>query len=196
MATGDVHFLEPDDAVYRKILMMKLGFADAAEQAPLYFKTTDELLDEFSYLGEETAHEVVIEAPNKIADRCETLKPFPDGTHAPEIPNAENELRDMALRRAHEIYGDQLPEIVQQRLDRELGSIIGNGFASLYLMAQRLVHKSNSDGYLVGSRGSVGSSLSPRWRVSRRSMRSRRIMYARTAAIAILISICNAIPVG
>lgn len=159
VATGDVHFLEPDDAIYRKILMMKLGFADAAEQAPLYFKTTDELLDEFSYLGEETAHEVVIEAPNKIADRCETLKPFPDGTHAPEIPNAENELRDMALRRAHEIYGDQLPEIVQQRLDRELGSIIGNGFASLYLMAQRLVHKSNSDGYLVGSRGSVGSSF-------------------------------------
>ena len=159
VATGDVHFLEPTDAEYRKILMMKLGFADAAQQAPLYFKTTDEMLAEFSYLGEAVAHEVVIDAPNAIADRCGELKPFPDGTHAPEIPNANDELRNMAVREAHAIYGDALPEIVQARLDRELTSIIGNGFASLYLMAQRLVHKSNSDGYLVGSRGSVGSSF-------------------------------------
>ena len=159
VATGDVHFLEPPDAEYRKLLMMKLGFSDAAEQAPLYFKTTDEMLDEFSYLGEEDAHAVVIDGPNSIADRCEALKPFPDGTHAPEIPNASNELRDMATREAHSIYGDPLPDVVQARLDRELKSIIGNGFASLYLMAQRLVHKSNSDGYLVGSRGSVGSSF-------------------------------------
>lgn len=159
VATGDVHFLEPEDAVYRKILMMKLGFADAAEQAPLYFKPTQQMLEDFSYLGEAAAREVVVEAPNAIAARCDALKPFPDGTHAPEIPNAENELRDMAVREAHAIYGDDLPEVVQARLDRELKSIIGNGFASLYLMAQRLVHKSNSDGYLVGSRGSVGSSF-------------------------------------
>lgn len=159
VATGDVHFLEPPDAEYRKLLMMKLGFSDAAEQAPLYFKTTDEMLDEFAYLGEKDAHAVVIDGPNSIADRCEMLKPFPDGTHAPEIPNASNELRDMATREAHSIYGDPLPDVVQARLDRELKSIIGNGFASLYLMAQRLVHKSNSDGYLVGSRGSVGSSF-------------------------------------
>lgn len=159
IATGDVHFMEPEDAEYRKLLMMKMGFSDAAEQAPLYFKPTHEMLEEFSYLGEDVAHEVVIDAPNAIADRCDVLKPFPDGTHAPEIPNADNELRDMAIQKAHAIYGDRLPEVVQARLDRELKSIIGNGFASLYLMAQRLVHKSNSDGYLVGSRGSVGSSF-------------------------------------
>jgi len=158
VATGDVHFLEPEDAEYRKIIMMKMGFSDAAEQAPLYFKTTDEMLEEFAYLGED-AEKVVIDAPNTIADSCDELKPFPDGTHAPEIPNANNELREMATQKAHEIYGDPLPEVVQARLDKELKSIIGNGFASLYLMAQRLVHKSNSDGYLVGSRGSVGSSF-------------------------------------
>ena len=158
-ATGDVHFLEPEDAAYRKILMYKLGFADADHQPPLYLKTTDEMLEEFSYLGEEDAHSVVIDAPNAIADLCDELKPFPDGTHAPEIPNASEELRNMAVTEAHRIYGDPLPEIVQARLDRELKSIIGNGFASLYLMAQRLVHKSLSDGYLVGSRGSVGSSF-------------------------------------
>ena len=158
-ATGDVHFLEPDDSVYRAILMSKLGFADAQLQAPLYFKTTQEMLEEFSYLGEEKAKEVVITVPNVIADRCGTLKPFPDGTHAPTIPNAEEELRNMAMTKAHEIYGDPLPEIVRARLDKELSSIIGNGFASLYLMAQRLVQKSLSDGYLVGSRGSVGSSF-------------------------------------
>ncbi len=159
VATGDVHFLEPHDADYRKILMCKLGYADAEQQAPLYFKTTDEMLEEFSYLGAETARRVVIDAPNEIADRCGALKPFPDGTHAPKIENAERELTGMALARAHELYGDPLPAIVQARLDRELNSIIGNGFASLYLMAQRLVHKSLSDGYLVGSRGSVGSSF-------------------------------------
>ena len=158
-ATGDVHFLNPEDKVYREILMTKLGFADAGEQAPLYFKTTDEMLAEFAYLGEAEAHRVVIEAPNAIADACEELKPFPDGTHAPKIENAEEILTDLAMTKAHEIYGETLPDIVQARLDRELKSIIGNGFSSLYLMAQRLVHKSLSDGYLVGSRGSVGSSL-------------------------------------
>ena len=158
-ATGDVHFLNPEDAIYREVILTKNGFDDAALQPPLYFKTTEEMLEEFSYLGEETAKRVVVDVPNKIADRCELLKPFPDGTHAPTIENASKILEDMALNKAHEIYGEPLPEVVQARLDRELKSIIGNGFASLYLMAQRLVHKSNSDGYLVGSRGSVGSSF-------------------------------------
>lgn len=158
-ATGDVHFLEPTDAIYRAILMSKLGFDDAVEQAPLYFKTTSDMLEEFSYLGAEKAHEVVIDVPNRIADMCDVLKPFPDGTHSPEIENAEEELKNTAITRAHEIYGDPLPPIVQARLDKELNSIIGNHYASLYLMAQRLVKKSLSDGYLVGSRGSVGSSV-------------------------------------
>jgi DNA polymerase-3 subunit alpha (Gram-positive type) len=158
-ATGDVHFLEPTDAIYRAILMSKLGFTDAVEQAPLYFKTTADMLEEFSYLGPEKAHEVVIDVPNRIADLCDVLKPFPDGTHSPMIENAEEELKETAIGRAHEIYGDPLPPIVQARLDKELNSIIGNHYASLYLMAQRLVKKSLSDGYLVGSRGSVGSSV-------------------------------------
>ncbi|MBR3179194.1 MAG: PolC-type DNA polymerase III [Clostridia bacterium] len=158
-ATGDVHFLEPEDAIYREILLSKLGFEDAEMQAPLYLKTTEEMLQEFSYLGTEKAHEVVIDVPNQIADMCDPLKPFPDGTHAPKIPNAAEELRSMAVNKAHEIYGEPLPDIVQARLDKELKSIIGNDFSSLYLMAQRLVHKSLSDGYLVGSRGSVGSSF-------------------------------------
>jgi len=158
-ATGDVHFLEPEDAIYREVILTKNGFDDASFQAPLYFKTTTEMLEEFAYLGEETARRVVVEVPNAIAEQCDLLKPFPDGTHAPTIENASDILHDMAVGKAHEIYGDPLPEVVQARLDRELKSIIGNGFASLYLMAQRLVHKSNSDGYLVGSRGSVGSSF-------------------------------------
>ncbi|MBR0025973.1 MAG: PolC-type DNA polymerase III, partial [Clostridia bacterium] len=158
-ATGDVHFLDPKDARYRAILMNYKGFADAELQAPLYFKTTDEMLEEFSYLGEEKAKEVVIDVPNAIADMCDELKPYPDGTHAPKFENAENDLKNMTLKRAHEVYGEVLPDIVQKRLDKELNSIITNGFASLYLMAQRLVQKSLGDGYLVGSRGSVGSSL-------------------------------------
>ncbi|MDO4565141.1 MAG: PolC-type DNA polymerase III [Clostridia bacterium] len=158
-AAGDVHFLEPNDAVYRKILLYKQGFEDAELQAPMYLKTTTEMLEEFAYLGEEKAREVVIEVPNRIADLCEELKPFPDGTHSPKLPNAEEELAQMARARAHEIYGANLPPIVEARLERELKSIIGNGYASLYLMAQKLVHKSLSDGYLVGSRGSVGSSF-------------------------------------
>ncbi|MEA4870701.1 MAG: PolC-type DNA polymerase III [Christensenella sp.] len=159
VATGDVHFLNPEDAIYREVILTKNGFDDASFQPPLYYKTTAEMLEEFAYLGEETARRVVVDEPNRIADRCELLKPFPDGTHAPTIENANDILRDMAVGKAHEIYGDPLPEVVQARFDRELKSIIGNGFASLYLMAQRLVHKSNSDGYLVGSRGSVGSSF-------------------------------------
>lgn len=159
VATGDVHFLHPDDAVFRAILMFEMGFQDAESQAPLHFKTTDEMLEEFSYLGEETAMEVVVNAPNAIADRCGQLKPYPDGTFAPKIEDADNLLRNMAVNRALELYGDPLPEVVQKRLDKELNSIINNGFASLYLMAQRLVKKSLDDGYLVGSRGSVGSSF-------------------------------------
>ena len=161
VATGDVHFLEPEHSVFRSIIMHARGFDDAEQQAPLYFKTTDEMLEEFSYLGEEKAHEVVVDNPGAIADRCERLKPFlsEKGTYAPTFPGAEDELRSMAMNKAYEIYGNPLPEVVQKRLDKELGSIIGNGYASLYLMAQRLVQKSLSDGYLVGSRGSVGSSF-------------------------------------
>jgi len=158
-ATGDVHFLNPEDSIFRAILMNEMEYKDAHLQPPLYFKTTDEMLAEFAYLGEETAQEVVIEAPNKIASMCGTLKPYPDGTYAPKIENAETILRGMATDRAHALYGEELPEVVQKRLDKELHSIIGNGFASLYLMAQRLVKKSMDDGYLVGSRGSVGSSF-------------------------------------
>ncbi len=158
-ATGDVHFLNPEDSIYRKVLMTKLGFEDANHQAPLYFKTTSEMMDEFGYLGEDICRRVVIDNPNRIADLCDELKPFPDGTHAPEIPNANMELQEMTMSKAHELYGNPLPEIVQTRLDKELKSIVGNGYASLYLMAQRLVRKSLNDGYLVGSRGSVGSSL-------------------------------------
>ncbi|MEA5059787.1 MAG: PolC-type DNA polymerase III [Candidatus Pelethousia sp.] len=161
VATGDVHFLEPEHAVFRSIIMHARGFEDAEQQAPLYFKTTDEMLAEFAYLGPEKAREVVVDNPNAIADSCERLKPFlsEKSTYAPTFPGAEDELRNMAMNQAHAIYGDPLPEVVQKRLDKELGSIIGNGYASLYLMAQRLVQKSLSDGYLVGSRGSVGSSF-------------------------------------
>ncbi|MEL7607936.1 MAG: PolC-type DNA polymerase III [Bacillota bacterium] len=159
VATGDVHFLEPHDAKYRAILMHYMGFEDADNQAPLYFKTTDEMLEEFSYLGPEKAREVVIESPCAIAASCEELKPYPDGTYAPKIEGAEENLKNLALTRAHELYGEELPPAVQARLDKELNSIITNGFASLYMMAQQLVKKSLDDGYLVGSRGSVGSSL-------------------------------------
>jgi DNA polymerase-3 subunit alpha (Gram-positive type) len=161
VATGDVHFLNPEDAVFRAILMHAREFKDAEQQAPLYFKTTTDMLEEFSYLGEERAYEVVVKNPNAIADSCERMKPYLDEkrTYAPTFPGANDELTDMAMKCAHEIYGDELPDAVQKRLDKELKSIIGNGYASLYLMAQRLVKKSLDDGYLVGSRGSVGSSF-------------------------------------
>ncbi len=161
IATGDVHFIEPEDSIFRAVLMSSMGFKDAAIQPPLYFRTTDDMLSEFEYLGMDKAKEIVIDNPGLIADRCEQLRPFLDDkqTYSPELPGAAEELQSMALNKAHELYGDPLPEIVQKRLDKELNSIIGNGYSSLYMVAQKLVYKSNSDGYLVGSRGSVGSSF-------------------------------------
>lgn len=159
VATGDVHFLNPEDEVYRRILMAGKGFDDAEKQPPLYFKTTDEMLSEFSYLGEQAAYEVVVANPRKISDMVEKLDPVPKETYPPEIEGAEQQITEMSEKRAKELYGDPLPEVVKERLDKELKSIIGNGFAVLYLIAHKLVKKSNEDGYLVGSRGSVGSSL-------------------------------------
>jgi DNA polymerase-3 subunit alpha (Gram-positive type) len=159
VATGDVHFLEPHDEAFRRIIMAGQGFSDADKQAPLYFKTTEEMLKEFSYLGSDIAKEVVIKNPVAIAESVEILKPIPDETYPPKIEGADDEIRNMTLNKVHSIYGDNLPEVVQKRLDKELNSIINNGYAVLYLIAQKLVAKSLADGYLVGSRGSVGSSF-------------------------------------
>ena len=158
-ATGDVHFLEPEDEAFRRILMAGQGFSDADNQAPLYLKTTDEMLREFSYLGEDRAYEVVVKNTNMIADMCDVIRPVPRENYPPHIDGCEDDLRNMCYDKAKRIYGDPLPEQVQARLDRELNSIIGNGYAVMYIIAQKLVTKSLADGYLVGSRGSVGSSL-------------------------------------
>ncbi len=159
VATGDVHFLDPDDEVYRRVLMAGKGFDDADEQAPLYLRTTREMLDEFSYLDEETAYRVVIDDPNRIAEMVEVLEPVKDGTYPPSIEGAEEDIVRMSYEKAKEIYGDPLPELVEERIKKELHSIVTYGFSVMYMIAHKLVKKSNSDGYLVGSRGSVGSSL-------------------------------------
>ena len=159
VASGDIHFVDPCDEVYRRILMAGKGFEDAEDQAPLYFKTTAEMLAEFAYLGEETANSVVVANPCLIAGQIEEVLPIPLETYPPKIDGAEEQIREMAWSEACRRYGRQLPEIVQLRLEKELNGIINNGFAVLYLIAHKLVKKSNDDGYLVGSRGSVGSSL-------------------------------------
>jgi DNA polymerase-3 subunit alpha (Gram-positive type) len=159
-ATGDVHFQEPEDEVYRHILLASKKFPDANAPLPIYFKTTDEMLREFSYLGEEKAFEVVVTNPRAIADRCENIELLPKGQlFPPRLQNSRQDLENLVWGRAHALYGDPLPEIVQKRLDTELGGILKRGYDVIYMSAQKLVQRSLENGYLVGSRGSVGSSL-------------------------------------
>ena len=159
VATCDVHFINPDDEVYRRILMAGQGYDDADNQPPLYFRTTEEMLSEFAYLGKDKAYEVVVENTRKLSESIEKFKPIPDELYSPQIPGAEEQIRQMSYQKARHLYGDELPELVADRLKYELDSIINNGFAVLYLIAHKLVKKSLDDGYLVGSRGSVGSSF-------------------------------------
>lgn len=159
IATCDSHFLNPEDAIYREILQTAQKYSDAEFQPPLYFRTTDEMLKEFEYLDKNEAYAAVVENPNKIADSIEKFDPIPSGVYSPIVPGAVEAVREMSYNTAKEMYGDKLPEIVEKRLEQELVPIIGHGYAGLYLIAEKLVKKSNADGYLVGSRGSVGSSF-------------------------------------
>ena len=159
VATCDAHFLNREDEIYRHIIMAGMKFSDADSELPIYLRTTEEMLAEFDYFGPEIAEEIVIDNPNKIADMCQRIRPIPEGRYEPDIPGAKEELIESCWKRAHDWYGDPLPEIVERRLKRELDSIIGNGFAVLYMIAVKLVAYSESLGYLVGSRGSVGSSF-------------------------------------
>ncbi len=159
VATGDVHFLDPHDEVYRRVLMAGQGFSDADNQAPLYLKTTDEMLEEFSYLGEDVAYKAVVENTNMIADLCDEILPIPKEQYPPSIEGSKEELISMCHNRVHELYGDDLPPVVKERMDYELDKITTHGFDVMYMIAQKLVYRSNQDGYLVGSRGSVGSSF-------------------------------------
>ena len=158
-ATCDAHFLNKEDEIYRRLLLAGMKFADADSEMPIYLRTTEEMLEEFAYLGPDIAEEVVIDNPNKIAEMCERIRPIPKGSYTPNLPGANEELTESCWKRAHDWYGDKLPEIVEKRLSKELDSIIKNGFAVLYMIAVKLVAYSESLGYLVGSRGSVGSSL-------------------------------------
>lgn len=159
IATCDVHFLNPEDSIYRAVIMKGNGFSDADQQPPLYLRTTEEMLAEFDYLGEEEAYAAVVTNPRKISEMVEKFKPIPDELYSPKIPGADEEITNMAYAKAHDMYGEVLPKIVQDRIDLELKPIIAHGFSVLYLIAHKLVKKSNLDGYLVGSRGSVGSSF-------------------------------------
>lgn len=159
VATCDVHFLNPQDEIYRRIIMTSKGYSDADNQAPLYFRTTDEMLDEFSYLGVKKAEEVVITNSNLIADSIEAISPVRPDKCPPVIENSDETLREICTKKAHDLYGENLPKIVKERMDKELNSIINNGYSVMYIIAQKLVWKSIEDGYLVGSRGSVGSSF-------------------------------------
>ena len=177
VATCDVHFLNPEDEVYRRIMMAGKGFKDADQQPPLYLRTTEEMLNEFAYLGTDKCYEVVVENPRRINELIDIIKPIPDELYSPQIPGAEDAIRTMSYIKAEHLYGNPLPAIVADRLTYELDHIIDHGFAVLYLIAHKLVKKSLDDGYLVGSRGSVGSSfvatmtditevnpLAPHWR--------------------------------